>query len=260
MQNNLTNNICILVVSCDSYKDLQKPFWSSFDLFWKDCPFEIYYLSNTTHPKYSKAKPLLVGEDVGWSKNLKKALESLPHQYVFLWLDDLLLKEKIHTERIEQVFQNALEKQVNFLGLSGKPQGSVFVDQYMGEITPGSLYRVSTVLSLWNRGFLQEFLDEKESAWEFEINGSYRSDIFPRFYSTHKQEIAVHNAVIRGKWRRSVLRSLKKNKIEVDMHSRKVFSWKEEFVFFLKTIRTKVLFLFPKSCQRSIRNFFKHGI
>lgn len=260
MQNNLTKNICILVVSCDAYQDLQKPFWSSFDFFWKDCPFEIYYLSNTTHSKYSNAKSLLVGEDLGWSKNLKKALKSLPYEYVFLWLDDLLLKEKIHTERIDLIFQNALEKKVNFLGMSGKPQGSVFIDQYMGELMPGSLYRVSTVLSLWNKVFLQEFLDEKESAWEFEIKGSYRSDVFPRFYSTYMQEIAVHNAVVRGKWRRSVLRSLKKNNIETDINSRKIFSRKDELVFFLKTIRTKVLFLFPKLWQRSIRHFLKHGI
>lgn len=259
MQNNLIKKICILVVSCDAYQDLQKPFWSSFDLFWKDCPFEIYYLSNTTYPEYNKAKPLLVGKDLGWSKNLKKALESLPHQYVFLWLDDLLLKQKVETERIEQVFQNALEKKVNSLGVSGKPRSMISVDQYMGEIVPGSLYRVSTVLSLWNREFLQEFLDEKESAWEFEIKGSCRSDVFPGFYGSCRQEIAVYNAVIRGKWRRFVLRSLKKHKIDIGTSSRKVFSWKEEFMFFLKTIRTRILFLFPQSWQRSIRNLFKHG-
>jgi hypothetical protein len=106
MQNNLTNKICILVASCDAYQDLQKPFWSSFDLFWKDCPFEIYYLSNTIHPEYSKAKPLLVVEDLGWSKNLKKALESLHYQHVFIWLDDLILKKKVDTERINQIFKN----------------------------------------------------------------------------------------------------------------------------------------------------------
>ena len=40
------DKLAILVLSCDGYTDLWRPFFENFKKKWGDCPYDIYLLTN----------------------------------------------------------------------------------------------------------------------------------------------------------------------------------------------------------------------
>jgi hypothetical protein len=45
-KNNSSDNLAVIVVSCDLYSDVWKPFFTLFFKYWNDCPFPVYLTSN----------------------------------------------------------------------------------------------------------------------------------------------------------------------------------------------------------------------
>jgi hypothetical protein len=251
----MNKNIAVVIVSCDKYSDLWNPILSSIKKFWPDCPYTIYFVSNELSPKFNGVTNIPVGPDISWSSNLKKALGQIPEEFVFMWLDDLFPTKPVNTKKVSRLFEWAINKDINYLCLKGLPRADKKVTESIGLVSEGSLYRVSTVLSFWKKHTLFDLLKEKENAWQFEIEGSIRSDAYPDFYVTLKPEIFVVNAVIKGKWRRKALAKIKRNiSFEVE---REVNSLVEELVFDIKRWRSFIFNLFPNKLRRKIRVIFK---
>jgi len=151
---NLKNRLAVLVVSCDNYSDLWKPFFSLFWLFWSDCPFDVYLLSNNTNPAIPQVKSLLVGDDISWSNSLQKGLSLLKEDYVLLFLDDLFLLEPVKTKEVLEVFSWAVESDINYVRMNpmrNKPDESL--DESIGILSKGAIYRTSTVVSVWKKTY-----------------------------------------------------------------------------------------------------------
>lgn len=253
MQN---KSIAIIIPSCDKYSDMWEPFFFLFRKFWPECSYKIYLVTNHLKPSFPGVEVLNIGEDVTWSANLKKSLNLIPEDNIFLWIDDLFLMEKVDSGKIKKIFNAAIKENLPYICLNGLPKPNKKINNMYGEILPGSLYRVSTVLSLWRKEILQELLSEKESAWQFEIEGSARSDIISNFMVTNKKEIQIVNGVIKGKWRRSVVRKLINFGIDLNFKKRKIFNPFEEFIFSLKRVRSFLFSLLPFKYRREIRKIF----
>lgn len=251
------NKIAILVVSCDKYSDLHDIFFFFLKKFWQDCPYKIYLLTNNKNEKRQGVININIGHDISWSSNLKKSLEFIKEDFVFLWVDDLFLMEKVDSLYIESLFNWSISKNVNYLNLYSNPSPDRVFNKDVGFVLTGSIYRVSTVLSLWKKEILSRLLKEDESAWQFEINGSIRSDIFPNFFATNKEVIKTINAVVKGKWRRKSIRILNKFNIQPDLKVRPQNNIFEEFVFFMKIIRTRILMFMPRKYRIFLRQFLK---
>jgi hypothetical protein len=95
-----------------------------------------------------------------------------------------------------------------------------------------------------------QLLRSGESAWDFEIKGTVRSDSYDGFYSTNETQISVVNTVIKGKWQRSALRMLEEMGINITS-DRKVMTVKESLKLQLLVARSFMLNLFcTKSCKK----------
>jgi len=257
---NLKNRLAVLVVSCDKYSDLWKPFFSLFWRFWPDCPFDIYLLSNNISPAIPQVKSLLVGDDISWSDNLQRGLSQLKEDYVFLFLDDLFLRESVNTKEVLEVFSWAVETDVNYIRMNpmrNKPDKSL--NKSIGILSKGVIYRTSTVVSVWKKDVLLDLLKLGESAWSFEVYGSIRSDKYDRFYASWKDYFPITNAVIKGKWRKEAVRRLKLLGIEIDLTSRKIMTFSETIIQYLKLLRSYGLKLFPSKYRRRVKSFILRG-
>jgi hypothetical protein len=252
----IIDKIDILVVSCDKYSDLWLPFFKLFWKFWPDCPFDVYLLSNKISVNIPRVQSLLVGQDISWSDNLHKALSQLKKDYIFLFLDDLFLYDTVKTSEVLKIFDWAIKSNINYLRMNPSPKPDKPCNELVGYVSKGTIYRTSTVLSLWRKNVLLDLLIPGESAWDFEINGSIRSDKYDRFYSTWKSYFPVINGVIRGKWRRSMVKKLKYLGIEVNLNKREVMNISETMILYLKFLRSNALKLFPPKYRRRIREFF----
>lgn len=247
------------MVSCDRYADLWHPFFEAFRRFWADCPFKLYLLSNHRGVEEMDVKNLLVGNDISWSDNLRKALTQLSEPYVLLFLDDLFLLHRVNWTHVLKVFQWIAGNDPNYVRLSASPPPDKPYNDLVGIASKGTIYRTSTVLSVWKRKVLIDLLKCGETAWDFEIFGSARSDKYENFYSTWKEGFPVTNGVIKGKWRRYAVRNLQALDIEVDLARRPVMTHKETLLFFLKRQRSALLNLLPARHRQWVKNAFLRG-
>ena len=93
-----TNNtkLAIVIPSCDNYSDLWEILVSQMKSNFIGIDYNIYIVCNSNHKKkISDINYLNIGIDQGWSSNFKEALKLIDEQYIFLWIDDLILLKKV---------------------------------------------------------------------------------------------------------------------------------------------------------------------
>lgn len=250
------NKFAVLVVSCDKYSDLWDPFFKLFFKFWPDCPFNIYLLSNYKITNFPKVKTINIGKDISWSDNLYKGLNLLKEDYVFLLLEDAFLIDFVNTNKILNLFNMALNIDVNYFRIIPSPMPDKKYNELIGVVSKGTLYRATSEQCIWKKKILLKLLKTSETAWDFEINGSTRSDEYDNFFSTWGKCLFLINGVVRGKWQRSAIEKLKSLGIQTDLNKREVMTLKETIVFFLKSLRFRLfLEIVPAKYRRRIRSF-----
>lgn len=251
------NKLVILVVSCDKYSDVWPPFFGLFEKFWPDCPFQIYLLTNyISSVPYHGVKCISVGKDISWSANLIQCLNILSEDYVFMIIDDLLFDAKVNTKKIIEVLEWMIATDSNYMRLSCSPRADKKYNELVGIISPGTIYRTSTVMSVWKKEILKNLLEKNENAWQFEVAGSLRSDKYDKFYATNNLHFRVINSVIKGKWHPDAIKKISNCNISVDLKKRKVMNFRETSIFRFKVFRSFILNLMPAKFRRFIKIFF----
>lgn len=206
-------DLAIVIPSCDAYGDLWPAFFETFFRRWPDCPFPIFLVSNHETLPDPRVHPLKVGEDRGWSTNLKLALASVPHERVFLIIDDLFPTARIDTAEFVSVLEEAGD--FDYLRLNPRPGPRDSLPGRVGLVPPGDIYRTATVFSVWRREVLRDLLVEGETAWEFEIKGSERSDRLVKWFATRSWMMPYVNLVVKRRIDPTALRALERDGIVV---------------------------------------------
>jgi hypothetical protein len=250
----LEAEIAVVVPSCDSYSDLWPPFFDLFARFWPDCPFPVYLISNRRGFSRAGVENLLVGDDVSWSDNLMRALSKVDAEYVLLLIDDLLLVKPVNTCELLNVLDEFVKSGGNYLRLNPKPKPDRFWSKRLGIVSKGTIYRTATVSSVWKRQTLLELLVSGETAWDFELLATVRSDVYDGFYATHVRYLSVVNAVIKGRWERSALSKLRRLSVQLKLGERPVMTLLEALCFQCCLLRSFGLSLFPARLRRRIKD------
>jgi hypothetical protein len=248
--------IAVLVVSCDKYADLWPLFSSQFARYWPDCPFPKYIMMNRSKATVVGFQPLRLGTDVSWSDNLLSALEQVQEEYILLFLEDLILEAPVDEAALAAALSWAAHTKPDHLRLNATEKPDERVSDIVGRISEGAAYRTSTVLTLWRKATLRSLLKPGESAWQFEIDGSERSDSLHGFYSTYRYCFPVINCVIKGKWRRSAVRVLSAQDAIPDLSTRPLMTRREEAIFDAKRLRSRLFKAVPMRYRRALRRIF----
>lgn len=248
----------LIVLTCDNYSDLWPMFIHFFEKNWKDCPFDRYFITNNKDIPDSSFSALKIGRDESWSDGLLKAIELLKKQYDYLivTLEDSPIIEMVNQSKLNLIIDSFLKHNGNFLSLftqmnMGKPTRKF--NDFFGIIDKGSLYRPTCVYSLWKVSVLEDLLDRKENAWEFERFGSIRSDKYDKFFMTYNNFIKMSNTVIKGKWQRSEYNRIKKMGFEPNINARSLMTKFEELKFKIYSYVFKVIYgLIPWKSKRKV--------
>jgi hypothetical protein len=250
-------NCAVLIVSCDKYKDLWGPCITLFRRYWNDCPYPVYLLSNTVQANFSSVTPILTGADLSWSDNLLIALEQVPQSHVLLYIEDLFLVHSVESKTVHSLIERCIREDWNYLRLNPTPKGDNRIDEFISEISPGSVYRSSVVFSVWNISTLKQILKTGESAWDFEEIGTARTDSFSKFYASNRELIPACNTVIKGVWELEALKKIRALGIEPDVQYRRSMSSTEFLIWKLKQLRSLLFHLMPHASKRRIRSLFR---
>ena len=250
-------NICILYMSCDNFSDLWKPYFKLLRRFWPDCPYKIYLLSNHKDEKIKYFNKLLIGDDVSWSDNLIKALSRINEKYVLLLLDDFLIIDQIDSIKIQNIISWILSSNSTCVRITdNRPKPDKYYNELVGIVSKGSIYRTSLRFPIWDRKMLLSLLRPGENAWDFEISGSLRSDIYDGFYATWEGYISTVNCVIKGKWNRNAVKKIKSLGVDIDLSKRSMMTKAEMMYEYFKIFRLYILYMLPAKHRRSAKEFF----
>jgi hypothetical protein len=173
----LVDRVAILVPSCDHYGDLWAPFFQCFFKYWPDCPFQMYLGSNFVTHSHTKVTSLMVGQDVDYSSNLAQMIKRIKQEWLIVWLDDRLLRARVVESRIIKLVEFASSQNIGYLKLAANHPFALDYDESTkyGDIPKGAKYRVGFTIALWRKSTLQAIIQNGESAWQLERNGSLRS-------------------------------------------------------------------------------------
>jgi hypothetical protein len=220
---------CVLVVSCDRYRDLWTPFFTLFFRYWPDCPYEVYLSANEASYDDPRVTPVLVGPDRSWSTNLVECLARLKADYLIIFQEDFLLTRQVGTDRIARLVSFMKGRDAGCLRLmpSPPPERIVDADLGIGEISRGALYRVSLQTAIWRKDILYALLKEGESPWDLEMAGSARSNLidapFLSISGTDRSNWPLDyfsTGVVQGKWVREAVAICRREGITIDRRQR----------------------------------------
>lgn len=195
---NLNNGFAILVLSCDKYSDLWKPFFYQFWKLWPDCPYKLYLGSNTKKYEEGSVQTILSGKDKDWSSSLLRILDKIHYRYIFLWLDDFFLISSPDNSQFTDIlhFMNRNNAKSVRIAPSPKPDKIIEHNKY-GQYGKDAPYRVTT-FGFWEVETLKRLLIPGENPWNFEIMGSYRSSYEDGFFCRMKPLFQTLNVIEKG--------------------------------------------------------------
>lgn len=249
----------LVILSCDKYKSLWEPFVLRLDEYWpSDASSKRYIVTNHIDPKFQNIKTISIGDDLDWSSNVIKAISTIDTKYIYLLLEDTFLKQKVSENKLNSILNCLFETNANYINTKAvpMPRGASF-NQHIREVANGSHYRASLCNAFWKKDILIDLLRSGETAWEFEKNGSIRSNKYDKFYGTTDVLFPHHHIIIGGKVANDVLKldDVKNSSILKDF---KIMSKYDQFKHELSIYRNITFSKFiPQSLQQKIRKFFK---
>ncbi len=242
------SSCAILISSCDAYADLWRPYFTLFERYWADCPFPVYLVSNERACTNKRVVTLPVGNRGNWSDEIREALQTLATPYVLLTLEDFFLRRPVSTDKVLSCLDFLQQQNGHMLRMIPRPAPDASLARFpwVGQVFPGAPYRVSTQATIWHRQTLLELIREGETIWEFELNGSRRSDSFEGFYSVWEAVLPYdHHVVERGKWFRNEAQYFGRMDVGCDFSRRPIMTRREMLRWYLHMVKGVLLGFIP---------------
>lgn len=225
----------ILVAGYDGYEDSWYPFFKILKANWPEIPYEIVLATQTKSFSYEGLAIRMIhmpAEKVNapWGARMIEALSQIDTEYILLLIEDFYLLGPVDQNRVEQCldWMDEDHRIANFsFGVMDFP--NIRDEKYPGfERRPQSgPYRLNAQAALWRRKKLISYIRPHESAWDWEILGSQRSERYPElFYTSIKGEPRVflydfeQCSICKGKWGKDVPELFEKYGIDIDLSIR----------------------------------------
>jgi len=226
------NDCVIYVASWDGYSDLWDPFFELFWKHWPDCPYPVYLGCNSKQFNDPRVNMLYAGTHDNWTDRTREHLAVVDAKFVLMMLDDWYLISAVNTKEIIELVElmRKLDGRMLRLVTDPKPDTALAGHPKIGLLKTGKLNRTNTHATIWDRDTLLKLMRNGESLWQFEVNGSIRSNVFSGgIYSVWKTAIKYIGAVDAGKWTRRAASTLKEFHIECNLEARGVKTVQETY-------------------------------
>jgi hypothetical protein len=260
-----TTECSLLVLSCDAYSDLWKPFFNLLGANWPDCPMQIYLGAEELEFRHPDVVTLLAGRGKDWSRGVIFYLEQLKTPYVLLMLEDFFLRSPVSNSEIKSCLEFAASNAATQVRLIPRPKPTRRIDnqRIIGESEKGSPYRLCTQAAIWNRVELIGLLRVGESIWEFERNGNLRcQNLNSGFYSVWKPVLPyggllAHHVVEKGNWLWHQKWIFGRKSIGCDFTRRPVLPFGRTVIYHLANGTDRALDVFPWKVKAVIKRRLK---
>ena len=255
-------DVALVVLSCDKYSDLWSSFFRLFFHYWPNCNFPIYLCANRNKFDDSRVTTVLSGYDHDWSSSLKKCLDQINHEYVWLFFDDVFLNKQVNLNKISRLIKFLKERKPNYLRFRRFPKPEREIEKHFGECLEGSLYRTS-IFAIWKKETLINLLLKGETAWDFENKSIERARSLPGFFGVYEDYLSYIHGVEKGLWIRPAVKCLQQLGCNLDLSRRSQMTSSQHISYVLRCFK---VFFFDRTPSRlkpallKLSNFFSKNI
>ncbi len=176
---NRTSNhsLAIIIHTCDDYIFCWAGWHYFFKKYWNfKLPFKIYFVNENLDVDFNGIEQIKTGTGE-WSVRLKKALTKIPEKNILYMQEDFWLQASIDIVKYYSVFYDLSLDRLQFSPTD--PTYTLFKKFKIGNLVLRKFARRSNYLishqpSIWKKSFFLSCLDNEESPWENEIDGTKR--------------------------------------------------------------------------------------
>ena len=222
------HEIALLVSSCDLYEDAWNPFFRLLEIYWSDCPAKVYLVTETkTYSDPYFNVNCIQCNSAKWSDRIIFALNQIDSEYIWFFLEDFFLEKTVNTKIISTAIrcirQNSDIGVIKFIPDISENwyDNSVKIERYFSPIPKDHNNRSNLMISLYRKEYFLKILRRKESPWDFEKFGTYRSKRYLERILIQNNEEALafpYNYQIKKGYGISAKKWLKNNKELFERH------------------------------------------
>lgn len=227
-------------MTCDKFEPAWNVFFTLFESYWPEYDGQIFLVTDSKQFDRPNVITLNHGfpkTPAYWSHILKWAIDQVDSEQLLLMLDDFFILRKVDNGRILEAY-NWFQKHSNFKAIRLIPTpipSHDKINEKFGEIKETETYRISTQAAIWDSKYLKSVLKEGESAWEFELIGTKRSNLVNGkvavIWENNRAErpLLYMNSIVRGKLTRKNEKILSNLDVELDLTDIPVNNALEEY-------------------------------
>lgn len=226
--------MAILINTPDNYSDVFSVFLQCKEKNWKNCQYEIVVSTNTK--EYENLTVLHSGGEMGnsWMEREILALNSINAKYILMMCEDSLIMEKVEESAFEDILDDMDKYGINYCKLTAPQKNEGLGESgLLSKVKKNKPYARNLMVGIYNREYLLDLIgDGSKSPWELESEWlkethTAKNEYFSDIAVVNREILYAQNAVLKGRWYSSALKSLAGIGICVDPQ-REIISWKEE--------------------------------
>lgn len=249
----MTTKPLVLILSNDNYSFLWPDYLKLLKKYWKDFKFDILFNSETKSIQYSDLNILTHDNDYmgqKWGERFYNLLDNIQYNYLIVLMDDHFIYKEVHVDKIEELLKFLiLHENVGYISLENQPGKKTKTNiDYLKERKLFQNYRISLQSGIWRKNYLMKILKKYESPWEFEINGSFRSNFKrEKIYCVTDSIIPTHygQLIMRGKLDENLADYFRKHeKLDINYPLEKYEKTEKINKNVLKSFFTKLKYIF----------------
>jgi hypothetical protein len=224
------DNISLLIIGYDPYKDVWDHYFTLLNKYWGDRP-KTYLATNTLNIEYDGVTVLPAGEDAEWSKKVIYSLRSIDTEYVVLLLEDFFTTAFVDGTKISELvnLMSAYHldycKLLNQTHIKGEPFRGI---KYLSVIDRESEYGISLQPAIWRAEFLSKLVgSDNYNAWIFELNQlkeKQHNKNSINCIADKRNILEITHAVVQSKYLRRAIKVFKKQDYYIDISVRSQLS------------------------------------
>lgn len=239
----ILNRYAVFVNTTDSFDDCWVPFFTLFKKYWPNFNGNIYLNTESKSFQFDglniisiQNSKFILNKKLTWSECLIGGLKSIDEDIILYMQEDYFLKSNVEFNKVNEIFNIMVKNDIDCIHLTDQNSPGPFqVSQFkdLWKIDNSALYRVSCQAAFWKKDVLISYIRPYESPWQFEKFGTKRSkklnhEMFTlnrEIYMLSSNEIMpyVFTGIIKGCWKKEVVKLFEVNDIYVDFSRRGFF-------------------------------------
>lgn len=258
--------LSIVVVSCDSYKDIVNQYIKFFQTNWTDCKYPIYVAMEDLTIDNNSVISVKCGSESTWTERAIKAIKLAESQLILLSVDDLFISEKVDSESFCEIIEFIKQHNIKYYRIpvfkpSGKTKKLYLDSKNVEMIESNKRYNVSIGTAIWDRNELLRILgDGTMSAWDLEnyfINRAEKAK--PGYLDGYVSDsrLLLHSVhmIKSGKWIPSGVKEMQSKGNEIDLGDREFISFSDRLK--LNKVYTWCSLHFPTNLRNLVKKIMR---